>query len=300
MRDDTNKKSGTITKGIGGFYYVDTSDGVIECRARGSFRKEGITPLVGDRVNVLYDAVTKSGTVAEILERKNVLLRPPVANVTQMAVVIATASPRPNLYLTDKILASAELSGIDIIICVNKTDIENGDEICSLYQKAGFCVVPISAKSGENVDSLIEKLKGNITVFAGNSGVGKSSLLNCITESNSFETGDISEKVERGKHTTRHSELVRLKFGGYIIDTPGFGSFDFSLLNTEDCSELFREFEPYKNDCKFTDCSHTVEKGCRVLEALNQGKISPSRHESYIQLKDEVEKARNNLQRSRR
>ena len=279
---------GIITKGIGGFYYVDTADGYFECRARGSFRKDGITPLVGDRVRIVIDEVTGSGAVEEILPRKNVLLRPPVANVTQMAVVLATANPKPNLYLIDKLLASAELLGIDIVICVNKTDIESGEELCKIYEGAGFCVVPMCAKERDNIDLLNEKLRDNITVFAGNSGVGKSSILNCVTDSEAFETGEVSERVERGRHTTRHSELVRLKCGGYIIDTPGFGSFDFSLLNPDNCAELFREFEPYTDGCKFRDCSHTVERGCSVLEALENGKISESRHKNYVKLVEEV------------
>ncbi len=282
---------GIITKGVGGFYYVDTSDGCFECRARGSFRKEGVTPLVGDFVSITVNAVSGTGAVDKIMPRKNVLLRPPVANVTQMAAVISVANPKPNIYQTDKLLASAEHAGIDIIICINKTDIESGDELYSVYKHAGFCVIPLSAQSGENMDLLKERLKDNITVFAGNSGVGKSSILNCITETDAFETGEVSDRVERGRHTTRHSELVPLKYGGYIIDTPGFGSLDFSLLEPDNCAELFREFEPYTGMCRFTDCSHTVEKGCAVLEALSQKKISASRHESYVRIVEELKNA---------
>ncbi len=281
---------GIITKGIGGFYYVDTADGCFECRARGNFRKAGITPLVGDKVTIVADMASKTGAVDKIHDRKNVLLRPPVANVTQMAVVISTANPKPNLYLTDKLLASAELCEIEIVICVNKTDIDDGRDICDIYQKAGFCVIPLSAINNDNIELLDDRLKGNITVFAGNSGVGKSSLLNCITGGENFETGEVSERVERGKHTTRHSELVLLKNGGYIIDTPGFGTLDFSLLEPENCADLFREFEPYRYDCAFRDCSHTVEKGCSVIAALRDGRISDSRHESYIRILEEVKK----------
>lgn len=240
-------------------------------------------------MRIAIDEVTGSGAVEEILPRKNVLLRPPVANVTQMAVVVATANPKPNLYLIDKLLASAELLGIDIIICLNKIDIESGDELCHIYERAGFCVVPMCAKKRENIDTLSEKLRDNITVFAGNSGVGKSSILNCVTDSDTFETGEVSERVERGRHTTRHSELVHLKCGGYIIDTPGFGSFDFSLLNPSNCAELFREFEPYTDGCKFRDCSHTVERGCGVLSAVESGNISESRHKNYVRLVKEVQ-----------
>ncbi len=282
---------GRIIKGIGGFYYVDSPDGLFECRARGVFRKEGITPLVGDRVSILADDMSMTGFVDKILPRKNTLLRPPVANVTQMAVVVATANPKPNLYLIDKLIASAELSGIEVLFCLNKTDIEKGDDIAQIYEKAGFCVVHLSAKNEENIEILSDKLKDNVTVFAGNSGVGKSSLLNCIIGHEAFETGEVSDKVERGKHTTRHSELVRLKNGGYIIDTPGFGNLDIALLEPENCAELFREFEPYVDGCKFRDCSHTVEKGCRVLEALNDDKIPKSRHENYVRLVTEVKES---------
>ncbi|MEE1046821.1 MAG: ribosome small subunit-dependent GTPase A [Clostridia bacterium] len=282
------KYNGRITKGVGGFYYVDTADGCFECRARGSFRKEGITPLVGDRVEISIDEASGTGAVDFIEERKNVLLRPPVANVTQMAAVISVANPKPNLYLTDKLLASAELAEIEIVLCVNKTDIEDGEDICSVYRDAGFCVIPLSAKEDKNMEILADKLKDNITVFAGNSGVGKSSILNCITGSYEFATGEVSDRVERGRHTTRHTELVPLKQGGYIIDTPGFGTLDFSLLEFENPAGLFREFEPYTDGCRFSDCSHTVEKGCSVLEALKNGKIASTRHESYVRLVDEI------------
>lgn len=283
-----NMIEGRITKGIGGFYYVDTADGYFECRARGSFRREGITPLVGDMVKISLDAATGTGAVDEILPRRNVLLRPPVANVTQMAAVISVANPKPNTYQTDKLLASAELAGIEIILCINKTDLEDCKDLYDTYKNAGFCVICLSTLSGENMDILREKLKDNVTVFAGNSGVGKSSILNCITRSDAFETGEVSDRVERGRHTTRHSELVPLKYGGYIIDTPGFGTLDFSLLEVENYAELFREFEPYTDMCKFTDCSHTVEKGCAVLEALGQNKIAASRHQSYVRLTEEI------------
>lgn len=282
---------GRITKGVGGFYYVDTADGCFECRARGSFRKEGITPLVGDMVEISVDMTAGTGAVDTIQPRRNVLLRPPVANVTQMAAVISVANPKPNLYLTDKLLASAELAGIEIVLCINKTDLESADELCAIYEDAGFCVIPLSAQCGENMELLCEKLKDNVTVFAGNSGVGKSSILNCVTGSEAFETGEVSDRVERGRHTTRHSELVPLRYGGYIIDTPGFGTLDFSLLDFENPANLFREFEPYMDDCRFSDCSHTVEMGCAVLDAVAENKISASRHESYVRLVDEIKNA---------
>lgn len=283
---------GRIIKGIGGFYYVDTADGIFECRARGIFRKEKITPLVGDLVKISVDEVSGTGAVEEIMPRSNLLLRPPVANVTQMAVVVAIANPRPNLLLLDKLIASAEYANIRPLICWNKSDLDSADDFSGIYEDAGFDTLVLSAQTGQGVDELKEKLKDEVTVFAGNSGVGKSSLLNRIFGQETFATGAVSHRVERGKHTTRHSELATLPFGGYIIDTPGFGSFDISLLEIEDMPELFREFADYTHNCKFRDCSHTVEQGCGVLRALHDGKIAPSRHESFCALVQEVREAK--------
>ena len=286
------KYQGRIIKGIGGFYYVDTAEGVFECRARGVFRKEKMTPLVGDLVEILVDEASQTGAIEEIFPRKNVLLRPPVANVTQMAVVVATANPRPNLLLLDKLIASAEYADIRPIICWNKSDLESGEAYKKIYEDAGFDVLVLSAQTGQGVAKLQEKLQGEVTVFAGNSGVGKSSLLNQILGEETFATGAVSNRVERGKHTTRHSEIVSIPNGGYIIDTPGFGSFDFSLLEPEDMAELFREFADYTGECRFRDCSHTVEQGCGVLKALHEGRIAPSRHESFCALIKEIREAK--------
>ncbi|MBE5039544.1 ribosome small subunit-dependent GTPase A [Ructibacterium gallinarum] len=283
---------GRITKGIGGFYYVDTAEGMFECRARGIFRKEGLTPLVGDVVTVLGDVESMTGTVDAVEPRKNVLIRPPVANVTQMAVVVSTSNPAPNLYLLDKLIASAEYAQIQPLICWNKTDLDEGSVYIEIYEKAGFDTLRLSAETGWNISQLRKKLKDQVTVFAGNSGVGKSSLLNQVLEKESFETGAVSGRVDRGRHTTRHSELAALPGGGYIIDTPGFGTLDFSLLNPQDCAALFREFAPFIDGCQFRDCSHTVEKGCCVLEALREGKISQQRHESYCRLVQEIREAK--------
>ncbi len=280
---------GRIIKGIGGFYYVDTADGVFECRARGIFRKEKVTPLVGDLVSITGDQEQMTGIVEAISPRTNVLFRPPVANVTQIAIVTATANPRPNLYLLDKMIAAAEYAGISILVCWNKTDLSDGESLAELYRKARFETFSLSAETGQGIAEFNEKLKDEVTVFAGNSGVGKSSLLNRIFGQNTFETGDVSQRAERGKHTTRHSELAVLPQGGYIIDTPGFGSLDFSLLQPENVSDLFREMTSYTQQCRFRDCKHTTEPGCGVLEALEQGQIAPTRHESYCKLLQELQ-----------
>ncbi|MBR2916936.1 MAG: ribosome small subunit-dependent GTPase A [Clostridia bacterium] len=278
---------GTIIKGIGGFYYVKTAEEIIECRARGIFRKENITPLVGDMVMVSTED-RKTGVVDEILPRNSSLIRPPVANVSQVAVVFATENPKPNLLVIDKFIAACEESGLEILICINKTDLNSGSEYEKIYQKAGFCVLSLSATENKNIEELKSRLKDKITVFAGNSGVGKSSLLNAVFGGDFFKTGTVSEKVERGRHTTRHSELLPLPFGGYIIDTPGFSSFDIAKIPPQDLHLYFREFANIEKDCFFLDCSHTVEKGCCVLEAVKMGEIGKTRHENYTFLYNEL------------
>ncbi len=283
MSADNISIQGRIIKGIGGFYYINSSDTVYECRARGRFRKEGITPLVGDIVQCNIDVVSNTGLICGILPRSNSLIRPPVANVTKIAIVFSVTNPKPNLLTVDKLITSAMYAGIKPIICINKTDLRDGSEYHKIYSSAGFDTIVLSAETKENVDVLTEKLTGEITVFAGNSGVGKSSLLNCILKNADLKTGEVSDKVERGRHTTRHCELIPLdNKNGYIIDTPGFSSFTVSDIDEKTLHTLYPEFSPYTDSCRFQDCSHTVEKGCRVLEALKDGKISKSRHESYI------------------
>lgn len=280
---------GRIIKGIGGFYYVDCGEKVYECRARGRFRKDGITPLVGDFVTCRIDEPSGSGMLCEILPRKNRLIRPPVANVTQIAVVFSAANPKPNLRVVDKLIASAVYAGIKPVICVNKADITDASEYTEIYEKSGFDTIVVSAKENLNIDELKRRLSGQTTVFAGISGVGKSSLLNRVLKNANLETGEVSSKVERGKHTTRHSELMPLDFGdGYIIDTPGFSSFAAMDIDESELCALFPDFEPYTSECRFMDCRHTVEKGCAVLEAVESGKLSKSRHDSYVEQYNEI------------
>ncbi len=282
---------GVITKGIGGFYYVNTEIGLIECRARGIFRKRGFTPLVGDRV-VIETTDSSHGVVNEICERKNVLIRPAVANVTQMVAVVSQSSPEPNPYVIDKLIASSEFVGLKIAVCFNKSDLGGSERMVDAYESAGFDVIVTSALEHTGVETLKEFLKDEITVFAGNSGVGKSSLINELMEDEVFETGKVSEKLERGRHTTRHSELVKLPFGGYIIDTPGFSSFDINSIPLEELSSMFREFGAYSDSCRFLDCSHINEPDCGILNAVKTGKIPTSRHESYVQLYNEIKNAK--------
>ncbi len=280
---------GVITKGIGGFYYINTEKGLIECRARGIFRKMGISPLVGDFVEVELSREDESkGVIANICDRKNQLIRPAVANVSRMAVVVALENPKPNTYVLDKLLASAEYIGLKILICFNKSDLTRDYSIAGVYADAGFDVLITSAADNVNCEELKDFLKNEITVFAGNSGVGKSSLLNRIMNEEMFETGEVSGRVERGRHTTRHSELVGLPFGGYIIDTPGFSSFDINEIPLDELAPMFREFAEHMGNCRFPDCGHTVEPDCEVISAVNSGKVSLSRHESYKLLYNEI------------
>ncbi len=274
---------GIIIKGIGGFYYVRCDDGnTLETRGCGRFRKEKITPLVGDRV-LLDESL---GSVVEILPRTCEFIRPPVSNITQMIVVFSTVSPKVDLRLVDTMLLYIEEKGIKGAVCINKSDLddhENIEKIKNIYESAGYETIVTSAEKGEGGEALSKLLKDNISAFAGNSGVGKSSLLNLIDGSFSLETGNVSEKIQRGKHTTRHVELLPLSFGGYVLDTPGFGKIDLPIIEAKYLEDYFKEFEPYKEGCKFTGCSHLKEKGCAVREAVENKEISLSRYESYVE-----------------
>lgn len=283
-------QEGIILKGIGGFYYVDTPEGLIECKARGRFRNTIGKPIVGDRVTLqMQDDGT--GYLLEIAPRRNTLIRPAVANLELVVVVASAAPPRTDPFLIDKVSAITAHKDMEMLLVLNKSDLEAPDELQRTYALAGIETLCVSAKTGEGVDTLREKLRGRVSAFAGNSGVGKSSLLNRLDERYGAEVGAISERIQRGKHTTRHVELWKLDGGGYLADTPGFSSFDteqMDLVLAEDLQYAFPEFGRYLGQCKFTGCAHVCEKGCAVLAAVEAGKIASSRHDSYVRLYNSV------------
>ncbi len=298
--------TGKIIKGIAGFYYVyidintkaDTPDagvsalhsdtpvkGVFECKAKGAFRKDKLKPLVGDNVEIkVLDSEKRIGNIESILERKNSLIRPAVANIDQALVIFAAAKPTPNLNLLDRFLISMEKQGIDTIICFNKTDIADEDYVEQLeriYTKSGYKVMFTSTINGEGIDKLKELLKGKTTVLAGPSGVGKSSLTNTLIPQANMTTGNISTKIERGKHTTRHSEIFIMDEDGFLFDTPGFSSLDVKTIDKDDIKYYFREFEPYNDRCRFAGCVHINEPDCAVKQALSEGIICQERYDNY-------------------
>lgn len=272
---------GTIIKGIGGFYYVKASGKVYECKARGVFRKQKITPMIGDRVEI--ELIGEKGSIAKILPRSSFLVRPPVANVDTMMLVVAAASPEPNLFLIDKMLVNAEINNIEPAVCINKTDIASREDIAEIYSKAGYKVFCVSAEKHEGTAELMDYLEGKTTAFAGLSGVGKSSLLNIITDDN-LETGSVSEKIQRGKHTTRHVELFEMKGGGFVLDTPGFSSLEVEGIKAEELWQYFPEMANSQNKCRFRGCSHINEPDCFVKDKVENGEMASSRYESYIEL----------------
>lgn len=283
--------NGIIIKALSGFYYVKDRNSLetYECRARGKFRKDDFSPLVGDYVE--YSATENGkGVVDEILPRKNSLVRPPVANIDKLFVVAAAAEPAPNTFVIDKMIMNAENNKIEPIIVVNKCDLSpDFEDFAAIYRKCGFCVICVSAATGEGIDSLKNKVCGSVCAFAGNTGVGKSSIINALEPSLTLDTGEISDKLGRGRHTTRHIQLYSAA-GGYIADTPGFSSFDMDkcgFVHKDNVQFCFREFEPYITKCKFTSCSHTKEKGCAIIDAVNRGNIPKSRFESYCRFYEE-------------
>ena len=280
---------GIIVKSIGGLYFTESSDNVYECKARGVFRNKGIAPSVGDR------AVFEDGVITEILPRKNHLIRPPLSNLDQLIFVVSVAEPSPNMLLLDKFIAVAEYQNIEPVIVITKTDIEDCSRIVSIYEKTGISIYTIDYNSDNPAEKIRVLLKDKISAFTGNSGVGKSTLLNEVCGDFNIPTGEISKKLGRGKHTTRHAELYKLPWGGYIADTPGFSTFEtnkYNIIRKEDLADCFREFRQYEGDCRFRDCSHTTEKGCRIIEAVENGEIPQSRHESYCSMYDEAKQIR--------
>ena len=279
---------GIIYKAISGFYYVKSAEGTAECRARGRFRIDKSTPLVGDRVT--YNKTEEGkGILTDILPRKNSFSRPPLANIDKLVIIASGAIPITDPFLIDKMTAIAANSDCEAIICINKIDINLAKGLYNIYKKTGFQVVRTSAKTGEGIDSLIEVIRESTCAFTGNSGVGKSSILNAIDPDFKISIGEVSKKLGRGRHTTRHVELYKLNCGALIADTPGFSAFETGhLADKEDIQHLFIEFEPYFGKCRYTDCAHINEPECSVLDALSEGKLQKSRHESYVRLYEQA------------
>jgi len=286
---------GIIVKAIAGFYYVKTEDEFFECKARGIFKKRKITPLVGDKVVISRDESDPTkGRIDEVLPRTIELIRPPVANVTQAIVVFAVAQPDPNINLLDKLLAICEHRGLKVILCFNKVDLDQQDDIKLLeetYIKAGYKVIQTSATNHIEIEALKEVLKDEISVFAGPSGVGKSSLLNELQQNMNLEVGGLSKKIARGKHTTRHSELLHLESGGMVVDTPGFTSMDITEIEIEDLADCFIEFKEHFT-CKSNNCKHLNEPKCGIKSAVESGEISQSRYDSYVYFINALEEHR--------
>lgn len=282
--------TGVIIKALSGFYYVEAQNTVYECKARGNFRKSGISPLVGDRVK--FEIIDSThGVVDEILPRRNELKRPNIANIDKLFIVSAYQNPAPNTYIIDKITAIAEYNNIEPIIVFNKCDMGDFASLYNIYRNSGFKAYVVSAENGDGMDALITELKDSISAFTGNSGVGKSSILNYLFGNKNIATGNVSEKLGRGRHTTRHNEAYRLPFGGFVVDTPGFSSLEYSADDycfKENLPQYFRDFGDTIYDCKFTSCTHTKENGCAVLNAVRNGEIEPTRHTSYIQIFEEM------------
>ncbi len=282
----SQNKNGRIIKALSGFYYVHTAEGqIVECRARGIFRKMKMSPLVGDQVS--FSMERGKGMIESIQPRKNFFIRPAVSNVDALVILASGANPITDPFLIDRVAAIAGDRGVPVILCVNKTDLNDGAQLIHIYRHAGFAVYPTSAETGEGIDALLEAIRGKTVVFTGNSGVGKSSILNRFDACLSIETGEVSDKLGRGRHTTRHVELYSLGSDTYAIDTPGFSSFDteqMELVLKENLQYAFPDFAPYLGQCRYHDCAHLKEPDCAVLQALQQGDIEASRHSSYARL----------------
>ncbi|MBU3839451.1 MAG: ribosome small subunit-dependent GTPase A [Candidatus Ruminococcus intestinipullorum] len=284
---------GKIVKGIAGFYYIHVVEfGVYECKAKGVFRKEKLKPLVGDHVRIeVLDEERKIGNIVEILPRKNELIRPATANLDQALVVFAVTKPEPHFNLLDRFLVMMERKGIPVILCFNKKDLAKDLELLniqSIYEKSGYPILFTSAKQQENLQEVKEMLKGKTTAIAGPSGVGKSSIINLLQTSVQMEVGSISKKIERGKHTTRHSELIQIDEQTFIMDTPGFSSLYVNDFEKEELKYYFREFEPYEGQCRFQGCDHIHEPNCAVKKAVEEKEIHPIRYKNYLEMYTEL------------
>jgi len=280
-----NKQVGRILRSLSGFYDVQTPEGLVACRARGILRKEGSSPLTGDMVEITVER--GKGMVEKILPRKNKFVRPAVANIDALVVFAANVNPVTEPFLIDRVAAIAGDQGVPVILCVNKCDLDPANDLVRIYRKAGFSVIAASAETGEGVEQLRSLICGKLTAFTGNSGVGKSSMLNRLCPELALPTGEVSEKLGRGRHTTRHVELYRLEEDTFVADTPGFSSFDTDQMDVilkENLQYAFPDFGTYIGKCQFHDCSHRREPGCAVTAAVSAGEIEPSRYDSYLRL----------------
>ena len=284
----SDAKHGTVYKALSGFYYVESAEGTIECKARGRFRLDKDTPLVGDRVEFIHTG-PGSGYLTAILPRKNAFVRPPVANIDRMIIVASAAIPVTDPFLIDRMTVTAEKNGCEPIICINKFDLDPAKRLFEIYSGSGIRTIRTSAETGEGISELHEAIQGGICALTGNSGVGKSSILNMLSPDFHIAVGGISKKLGRGRHTTRHIELYKLPCDALIADTPGFSAFDTDRLSTkEELAGLFSDFAPYYGLCRFPDCAHIKEPGCSILEALESGKLQKSRHSSYVRLYEQA------------